>query len=312
MLNTPVVFIIFNRPQAAESVFKTIAAAKPKKLFIIADGPRQGQLQDAEKCSASRAIIERADWDCEIIKNYSEINLGIKKRISSGLDWVFSQAEEAIILEDDCLPAPSFFGFCENLLQYYRNNDTIMHIGCNNFQCGKRRTKYSYFFSKYTHVWGWATWRRAWQYNDSGMKTWPQFKEQGQMEIVCKDYYERKYWTDIFDKAFKGQIDVWACQWMYSCWSRRGLSTYPSVNLISNIGFGPDATFCKTPNNVQSDIETNDIWEIKHPKVIAVNKKADAFTFDYVFGGKQIKAAYSLRARIRRQLKKISEKLLRR
>jgi len=154
-LQVPIVFIIYNRPDLTERVFDSIRKAKPNKLLVVSDGPRF--TEDVEKCKCVRAVIDKVDWDCEVLKNFPEVNLGCRKRVSSGLDWVFSEVEEAIILEDDCLPAPSFLSFCQTLLERYRDDERVMHISGNNFQFGISRTEYSYYFSKYTHLWGWAT-----------------------------------------------------------------------------------------------------------------------------------------------------------
>ncbi len=174
-LETPVAFIIFKRHDLTERVFQAIREAKPKKLLVIADGPRFPE--EAAKCQKTRDIIQQVDWDCEVLKNYSEVNLGCRQRISSGLDWVFSQVEEAIILEDDCVPAPSFFSFCQTLLDYYRDDNRIMVISGDNFQDGQSRTDYSYYFSRYNHCWGWATWHRAWQYWDFNKNKWLEFQQ---------------------------------------------------------------------------------------------------------------------------------------
>ncbi len=177
LIKTPVVVIIFKRTDTTEKVFEAIRLAKPPKLFVIADGPRADHPGEAEKCEAARAIIERVDWECEVLKNYSDTNLGCAKRVSSGLDWVFSNVEEAIILEDDCVPHLTFFPFCEELLEKYRYDTRIASISGQNVQFGRERTNYSYYFSRYNHCWGWATWRRAWQHFDFDMKLWPEIKK---------------------------------------------------------------------------------------------------------------------------------------
>ncbi|MEW6491011.1 MAG: glycosyltransferase family 2 protein, partial [Cyanobacteriota bacterium] len=162
-MKTPVVFIIFNRPDTTQKVFEAIRQAHPPLLFVIADGPRPNKPGEDQKCAATRAIIDQVDWDCEVLTNYSEINLGCERRVSSGLNWVFDTVEEAIILEDDCLPHPTFFSFCEELLDYYRNDQRVMVITGQNVQFGRKRTDYTYYFSRYNHCWGWASWRRAWR-----------------------------------------------------------------------------------------------------------------------------------------------------
>jgi hypothetical protein len=286
-LSTPVALFIFNRPNLTEIVFDAIRQAKPKKLLVVADGPRFPE--EAEKCKQARAVIERVDWDCEVLTNFSEKNLGCNRRVSSGLDWVFSQVEEAIILEDDCLPAPSFFNFCQTLLERYRDDERVMHISGNNFQSGQSKTEYSYYFSKYIHIWGWASWRRAWKHYDVNIKTWSKYKSLGLIPSICEDLYEQKYWTDIFERVSSGAVDTWDYQWVYTCWSQNGLSILPDSNLVSNIGFGLDATHVSA-ESPWARLPVTDIWEIQHPLFIFRNKVADDYTFDYHYGGQNLRA----------------------
>src|SRR5882672_10898679 len=192
-ITVPVAFLIFNRPDLTEKVFNAIAAAKPPKLLVVADGPRSAE--EAEKCAKARAVLERINWPCELLTRFAERNLGCGPNVSRGLSWVFSQVEEAIILEDDALPVPSFFDFCQTLLERYRDDERIMHVGGTNVQGGQSRTNYSYYFSKYNHGCAWATWRRAWKYYDYEMKTWPEFKESGLLEDICENEFEVSYWT---------------------------------------------------------------------------------------------------------------------
>ena len=305
-LSTPIAFIIFNRPDLTEIVFEAIRQAKPKKLLVVADGPRFPQ--EADKCEKSRSVIQKIDWECELLTNYSEINLGCKLRVSSGLDWVFSEVEEAIILEDDCVPAPSFFKFCETLLARYRQDERIMMISGDNFQKGHKRTDYSYYFSKYAHIWGWASWRRAWQHYDVEMKTWPEYNKLGIIDSFCENKYEKKYWTDIFNLTFDGSINTWDYQWTYACWSQNGLSILPNANLVSNIGFRADATHTIF-ENPWAQLPTSDIWQIRHPPFIVRHKDADAYTFDYLFGGKAMREQDNLLAKIRNQLSGAKRKI---
>jgi hypothetical protein len=278
MLNTPVAFLIFNRPDLTNIVFDAIAQAKPKKLLVVADGPRF--LEEAEKCRKARAVIERVDWDCEVLTNFSEINLGCKHRVSSGLDWVFSDVEEAIILEDDCLPSPSFFYFCQTLLKYYRDDERIMHISGNNFQFGQSRTEYSYYFSKYPHIWGWASWRRAWKYYNVDIKTWLRYQGSDVFSYICENPCEKQYWIDIFDRVFNGAIDTWDYQWVYACWCQSGLAVLPDSNLVSNIGFGVEGTHTFNSDSPLANLPLTDIWEIDHPTFVARNPMADTYTYN--------------------------------
>lgn len=306
MLNNPVAFLIFNRPDLTEIVFNEIRKAKPKKLLVVADGPRFPE--EVEKCEKARAVLKRVDWDCQVLVNFSDKNLGCKWRVSSGLDWVFSEVDEAIIIEDDCLPSSSFFYFCQTLLEQYRHDERVMHISGDNFQAGQSRTEYSYYFSKYTHIWGWASWRRAWQHYDVNMKTWIEYKKLNCIRSACKDSYEQKYWIDIFDCVFEGKIDTWDYQWLYACWCQNGLAILPNSNLVSNIGFGLDATHTSGDSPL-AELPISDIWDINHSPFVVLNQEADTYTFDQVFGGKYLKRDNILIDQLRHQFLQIKNKV---
>lgn len=282
-LQTPVAFIIFNRPDTTERVFAEIAKAKPPELLIVADGPRTSHHDDAEKCTTAREIVERVNWDCKVFKNYSDINLGCKKRLSSGLDWVFEQVPEAIILEDDCLPYPDFFKFCEVLLGRYRDDERISQIGGTNFQFGHIRTKESYYFSRYNHVWGWASWRRAWQHYEADANVWPEIRDNGWLDSLICSSREKKYWYKVFNAVYDGKIDTWDYQWLLASWAQGMVSIIPRVNLVSNIGFGSEATHtCE--KNKYSSMDINSIeFPLKHPDIILPHKEADNYTAHSMF-----------------------------
>jgi hypothetical protein len=183
-LRTPVAFIIFNCPETTDRVFEQIAKAKPSKLLVIADGPRENSPGEAERCAAVRSIIDNVDWDCEVLTNYSDVNLGCKRRIASGLDWVFDTVEEAIILEDDCLPDPTFFRFCDELLEKYRDDERITMISGDNFQFDRKKTDSSYYFSRDPHIWRWASWRHVWKNYDVDMQLWPEIRDGGWLNYL--------------------------------------------------------------------------------------------------------------------------------
>ncbi|KOP23867.1 hemolytic protein HlpA-like protein [Hapalosiphon sp. MRB220] len=282
-LKTPVAFIIFKRPHTTERVFEAIRQAKPAKLFVIADGPRNDRADEPEKCEATRAIINRVDWECEVIKNYSDINIGCAKRLPTGLDWVFNQVEEAIVLEDDCLPHPTFFPFCEALLERYRYDQRIGTIIGQNVQLGRKRTDYSYYFSIYNRCWGWATWRRAWQNFDFDMKLWPKIKESRFLDDILIDSKSVRFWQQIFQDTYDRRINtVWDYQWTFNCWLENQLSIVPNQNLISNIGFGENATHTKHTKgsfvNTYANMPTEAIsFPLKHPPYIIRDLKSDRF-----------------------------------
>ena len=284
-LKTPVAFIIFNRPETTKKVFAEIAKARPPRLLVIADGPRADHPDDAEKCAAVRAIIDGVDWDCEVLTNYSDVNLGCKRRVSSGLDWVFDTVDDAIVLEDDCLPHPTFFRFCEEMLEKYRDDERIAMISGNNFQFGRKRTGYSYYFSRYTHIWGWASWRRAWENYDVDMKMWPEIRDGGWLEDLLRAKRSVWYWKYKFENAYKGKIDTWDYQWTFSCWIQNALTVIPNVNLVSNIGFDMNAVHTKVKNKfAEMKIEPMS-FPISHPYYILRDSKADFFVENKMFSG---------------------------
>lgn len=282
-LKTPVAFIIFNRPDTTERVFAEIAKAKPPKLLVVADGPRKTRPGEAEKCAATRAIIDRVDWDCEVLTNYSDVNLGCKNRVASGLDWVFEQVPEAIILEDDCLPHPTFFRYCEELLARYRDDERIGMITGDNFQFGQKRGDASYYFSRYNHIWGWASWRRAWQHYDRDVKIWPELRDDGWLEALIKDPGEKKFWAKTYQSIYEGRIDTWDYQWGLATWAQGMVSVIPSVNLISNIGFGADATHTHGASPYATMPATAIDFPLRHPRVILPHGEADKFTANGMF-----------------------------
>lgn len=282
-LETPVVFLIFNRPDSTRQVFEMIRAVRPRVLLVIADGPRNGREGEAQRCHAARSVVETVDWDCRVLVNYADVNMGCMRRVSSGLDWVFQNVDEAIILEDDCLPHPSFFPFCQEMLKLYRHESCIAQISGANFQFKRKKQPYSYYFSRYNHIWGWATWRRAWEQHDSAMTDWPEFRDSNRLEGILSGKAEVRYWTDVLNRVLSGEIDTWDCRWTFSCWKNSLLTVIPSVNLVSNIGFGPDATHTPVPNRYAA-METEAIdFPLCHPPVIEADGDADDFTGNTMF-----------------------------
>jgi hypothetical protein len=277
-LRTPVAFIIFNRPGQTERVFAEIARAKPPKLLVIADGPRDGFEGESEKCFETRSIIKKIDWDCEVLTNFSEINLGCKVRVSTGINWVFDQVEEAIILEDDCLPNPTFFRYCQELLEFYRYDKRVGMISGDNFQFGEKRGNASYYFSKYVHIWGWASWRRAWMLYDSQINSWPQFRDEGLLRNFVTGQSEYLYWLKAFNGVHQGVIDTWDYQWVYTSWSNGMLSIMPNVNLISNIGFGENATHTKGVSELANMKVLPIEFPLSHPSFFIIDESADTKT----------------------------------
>lgn len=281
-IQTAVLFLIFNRPETTAQVFEAIRKAEPPRLYVAADGPREGREGEAEKAARVREIATAVDWQCEVKTLFRRKNLGCKRAVSSGVDWLFEHEERGIILEDDCSPSQSFFWFCEQMLNRYADEERIMAITGNNFQDGVQRGGASYYFSRYAHVWGWATWRRAWQKYDRDLSFWPNWKRSKDWPKKLTDRVERRYWRNILDQIYAHKIDTWDYQWIACVWYHNGLTVTPNANLVSNIGFGADATHTFSENSSLARIPAQALGAITHPKVIAQDEDADRYVCDYL------------------------------
>lgn len=302
-LTAPVALILFNRPEQTRRVFETIRRARPPKLFLIADGPRPDRPDDAAKCRAARAEVERVDWPCEVLRNYSDANLGCGQRPASGIGWVFDHVERAIVLEDDCVPHPTFFRYCDELLERFRDDARVMRIcGYNWGFRGAPST--SYFFSLYGHCWGWATWRRAWKQFDYDMELWPQLAS-GFCEQMTLNPGVSEIWSGIFDGVYRsGKEHIWDHQWTLACWLN-GLSIVPRVPLVSNIGWGADATHTTRTRSRWSVVRGADMqFPLRHPLYVARNVETDRVLEKFLYSP-------DLRTRARTKLYKLFGHLLR-
>jgi hypothetical protein len=280
-LKTAVLFLIFNRPDTTKQVFEAIRKAKPPRLYVAADGPRAEKAGEAEKVEQVRRIATQVDWNCEIKTLFRDKNLGCRVGVSSAIDWFFENEEEGIILEDDCLPNQSFFWFCDELLERYRDDTRVMQICGSNFLNGWQRNDESYYFSQYGPIWGWASWRRAWAYYDVHMKLWPEVKEKKVYLDFCDGKREISYRLNLYDKLFAGEIDTWDYQWGFAKMINSGLSVTPNVNLISNIGFGREGTHVTIGDSLFANMRTIAIhFPLKHPKFICRDRISDKRYFN--------------------------------
>jgi FkbM family methyltransferase len=277
----PVLFIVFNRPEVARRVFRVIKRIRPKILFVAADGPREGNVDDEIKCRIVRRIVEKIDWPCSVKRLYRKENLGCKKAVSGAINWFFRNVEEGIILEDDCLPNIAFFRFCEEMLQKYKNDNRVMFIGGNNFQ-NNTGVNNSYYFSKYTMSWGWASWRRAWKSYDIKMRLWPKTKRDRSIDYIFDSFLEKLYWYEIFEACYKNKIDTWDYQWLFNCWINEGLTIVPNVNLVENVGFGFRATHTKEKGNL-SVKRGRLLFPLAHPLHIRRDIKKDLYDTRWTF-----------------------------
>lgn len=281
-LRVPVAMMVFNRPAHAARVLDAVRAARPARLLVVADGPRRSHPGEAERCAAVRGLFDRVDWPCEVERAWADENLGCRRRLSTGLDWVFDRAEEAIVLEDDCLPDPTFFPYCEELLARYRDESRVMAVTGANFQGRRRRGAGSYYFSRYMHVWGWASWRRAWRHYDVEMRTWPAFRDGGRLAALLGDARAASRWTEILDRTHAGAIGTWDYQWLYAIWAQGGLVATPNVNLVTNIGGGDEATHTQG-SSLMGRARQPLAFPLVHPGALAADEAADRFVQRKVF-----------------------------
>lgn len=245
-MNSPVAFFIYRRPDLTARVFERIAQVKPSRLLVIADGPASAD--EAALVEQSREIATRVHWPCKVEVNFSDANMGCRNRVASGLDWVFEQCESAIIIEDDILPDPSFFIFCDAMLERFRDENQIMQI-CGMNTLGKWKAEsQSYHFSLLEGMWGWASWRRAWKFYDVNISAWADEESRRKVQRIVSNDRDFKQVCDAFDATFQGKIDTWDYQWAFARFLEAGLSVVPSLNLISNLGLRADATHTKNPD----------------------------------------------------------------
>ncbi len=288
-IRTAVLFLVFNRPDKANQVFDKIRQAKPPRLYVAGDGPREGYNEE-EKVAKVREIINGVDWPCEVKTLFRDKNLGCAHSCSNAISWFFQHEEKGIILEDDCVPHLDFFTFCENLLDRYAEDERVSVISGNNYQKGKWRGDASYYFSKFTHIWGWATWKRTWKDFQLDISFWSKWKNSEAYLNFIPDKVERRYWEYIFERVQDGRVNSWAYPLMAKVWYNGGLTATPNVNLVRNIGFGEDATNTKKHNEHESsEVSSLPFRKIIHPKIIQINKEADIYDFEWTFGGRDLR-----------------------
>lgn len=277
-----VLFLIFNRLETTSEVFNAIRKAKPPRLYVASDGPRLEKEGEVETVNETRdLVLNNIDWDCEVKTLLRESNLGCGRAVSEAITWFFENEPEGIILEDDCLPSQSFFKFCEELLDYYRDNKRVMHISgeSKDFKINSRD---SYYFAQIEHCWGWATWADRWKKFNFKI----QYHEKLNYEKVFKNKEAREYWWNIFSKMDSNQNHVWDYQWTYAILKEEGLCVNSSKNLISNIGF-TGTHYTDADDDVNLNRPIFETGEIIHPKEIKLNERAVNHIYKQVFGIKK-------------------------
>ena len=282
-LQTPVLLLTFNRPDTTVQVLEAIRAARPTRLFVASDGPRPNVPTDAERVAATRALVdEMVDWPCHIEYRYSDANQGCRIGVSSAISWFFEHVEEGIILEDDCVPHPDFFGYCTELLERYRDDDRVMLISGDNSVKVSPTQDVSYTFVRLAPIWGWATWRQAWARYDNALEAWPGVRgSQAALKQLWPHRQERRLRTRVLDAIVRNNgVDSWAFIWTFSVSLHDGLCVVPKANLVSNVGFGPAATHTTSLASPRARVSTDRIRPLRHPPAVERDLTAERRFFD--------------------------------
>lgn len=277
----PILLVAFNRPDTAQRVTEAIRSIRPQRLYVAVDGPRTHKPGEAQLCQETqKAILDTVDWDCEVSTLFRDQNRGCGLGVAEAISWMFDTEETGIILEDDCVPNESFFRFCETLLEHYRHDTRVMHISGFNIQQGIQRGNASYYFSRYAEPWGWATWRRAWQYFDFDLADFQYFVEQKGFEATFqRPAGIKQRWLKNFAHALaEDPPTIWDYRWMYSIWKENGLCITPNVPLVQNIGFDERAIHTQVSQGKYDEVRAQKLDTIVHPSMMIPDIDADELT----------------------------------
>jgi hypothetical protein len=298
-MKAAVLLLAWRRPGTTLQVIEAIRAYAPDRIYVACDGPNPARPGEEQKVLATRDVIRREiDWPCQIKHLYSAGNQGCCHGVSRAISWFFEQEAEGIILEDDCVPHIDFFFYCESLLERFRNDERVWCISGNNFQDGHWRGDGSYYFSRYPHCWGWASWSSRWRHYDVSLANWPTFVECDLLLSIFSDPRERSYWAQIWWQTYLEAIyaTTWDYQWTFLCIANNGLTALPNRNLVSNIGFGVDATH--TVNELASEHLSQGLGALQHPSFPLRDEVADRYTFEYHIAGQKMRQEASFRSRL--------------
>ncbi|NBB22939.1 nucleotide-diphospho-sugar transferase [Runella sp. CRIBMP] len=306
MYPIPILFIIFNKIDETKRVFEVIRQQRPAHFFIAADGPRPSKEGEKEKCDYIKTwVVNNIDWPCEVKTLFREQNVGCGKGPSGAISWFFEHVQEGIILEDDCLPNHTFFGFCADLLDKYRDDDRISIVSGNNFQLQQPMPLTSdYYFSVFPSSNGWATWKRSWQCFDYYIIDWVKLEKKDFLKFLFEDKEHQQWWKQKLDWIHRHKPnDMWDFQFHFLCMARRQLAVMPKANLVKNIGYGPDATHSQDPNNYFANMPTYELnFPLIHPERIERNYEADVFIQDMLFGRAEVVSNFK---KMKRLIKRI-------
>lgn len=274
-MKSPILFLIFNRPDTTKQVFEEIRKAQPPRLYIAADGPRPSREGEKELCEQTRAIASDIDWECEVKTLFRNENLGCGKAVSQAITWFFDKEPEGIILEDDVLPHPDFFPYCDEMLERYRDDNRIGLIAGHNHIYQALQRKSSYGFLSVPHIWGWATWRNNWALYDYNLTRTSEQDFITALKTYGYNSTEIRFWKTIYNLLKHHRYDTWDYQWAITLMSHGRLNPTPYNSLTKNIGFGSNATH--TPKSCKEEIEliTKPIYPLVHPENVLIDREAD-------------------------------------
>jgi hypothetical protein len=270
-----VLLIGFNRAGSTARVIDAIRHCRPARLYFAVDGPRSWVAADASRCAAVRDLVSQFDWPCEVRTLFAEQNQGCRLAVKSALDWFFASEQEGIILEDDIVPQAGFFTYCDQLLERFRDDPRICGVSGCNLSAGA--TDASYRFSRYTLVWGWATWRRAWkEFDDDALDSWPDWKRRGGLKAILPNWRDRLAWADRFESTRRKTVSSWAYVWTFCQWRSSSYCVIPSRNHTMNIGFGSDSTHTELqPAYVRDSPPVPVEFPLRHPAEVAPSDGLD-------------------------------------
>lgn len=279
----PVLLLVFNRPDTTSLVFEAIRKVRPIKLYVAADGPRENWHGESRLCEETREIVKKVDWDCSVETLFRVKNLGCKIAVSSALGWFFANEEYGIVLEDDCLPSESFFEYCKELLIKYRFNERVMHIGGQHFLNNIETPQDSYYFTQYPHIWGWASWRRAWLKYDVDIQQMDKFNLQ-KLPNMFSSKKQRIHLKKHLYLTRIGKLNTWDYQWTYSILNNGGVAISPTKNLVVNLGFTNQNTHLFLKDSKRENLEHENIsFPLKHPKSYNIQLNLDFLEYQNIY-----------------------------
>lgn len=271
IISAPILLIIFNRPDLTRALIDLMRPLRPKFVFVTADGPRADHPNDIQNCAETRREIEKIDWSCKVQRRFLRKNSGCKRAVSSGISWFFEQVPEGIILEDDIQPTPEFFYYCQELLAMYREDQRIGMISGCNLSSDENAMEASYDFMQYFHIWGWATWRRAWRGYDPEILDWPKLKNSEFLAGLFPTRQEAEYWEKHWDETYEGKINTWDYQWALHNYLQSRFAIAPAINLVQNVGFREDATHTTSGESPLPETPKTPFLPLRHPKYLRRN-----------------------------------------